>query len=76
MTNATASLVLLKREINHLRGAICELGDEVDFDRPVNVAKRAHYGGGFEFVVTKSFDIIDVMMAAQQLADELQGAGR
>jgi hypothetical protein len=71
--SATMALLLIKKNINRLRGRLNDFGDSVDFDRPISVAQRTDYGSdSFEAGLTKSFDLIDVMMAAQQLADELQ----
>jgi hypothetical protein len=71
--SATMALLSIKKKINVLRWRIYDLGDSVDFDRPISVAQRTHYDDdSFEAGLTKSFDIVDVMMAAQQLADELQ----
>jgi hypothetical protein len=71
--SATIALLLIKKNINLLRARMIDLSDSVDFDRPISVAQRNCYGFSFfEAGLTKSFDPIDVMMAAQQLADELQ----
>src|SRR5262249_9491884 len=70
---ATMALLVIKKNINKLRGQIYDLGNSVDFDRPIKIAQRAHYDSdGFEVGLTKSFDLIDVMMAAEQLGEELQ----
>jgi hypothetical protein len=73
MMLATMHLLSMKKDINKLRADIYNFPDKVDFDRPIMVAQRTDYDSrGFEVGLTKSFDIVDVMMAAQQLADELQ----